>query len=54
MKKQESYLDWELQFRRKSSKANRPKSVKKKVNSIGILKEEFIKILANWKKKNNI
>ena len=54
VKERESYYDWELQFRTKSTKANRPKAEKKKVNTIGMLKEEFIKILANWKKKNNI
>jgi len=49
-----SFYEWESQFKTNSTEANRHKSKKKKVNSIGILKEEFIKILANWKKKNNI
>ena len=54
VKEPESYYDWELQLKTNSTKANRRRSDKKKVNTIGILKEEFIKILANWKEKNNI
>ena len=54
MKEPDSFFDWENQFRPKSSKANRLRLEKKKVNTIGLLKEEFVKILTNWKKKNNI
>jgi len=54
VKELESFYDWEKQFKPKSTRGNRLKSERKKVNSIGILKEEFTKILANWKEKNNI
>lgn len=54
MKEPGSYFDWESQLKVNPTKANRLKSEKKKVNSIGILKEEFTKILASWKEKNKI
>jgi len=49
-----SYYEWESQLKVDPTKANRSKSEKKKVNTIGILKDKFIKILAKWKKLNNI
>ena len=54
VKESGSYHDWELQFRTNSTKANRNKSEKKKVNTIGILKDEFTKFLGSWRKKNDI
>jgi len=44
VKEPESFYDWEKQYRPNSSRANRLRSEKKKVNSIGLLKEEFVKI----------
>jgi len=54
VKEHESFYDWESQYKINPKKAIRPKSEKKRVNNIGLLKEEFEIFLSNWKKKNNL
>ncbi|MHA1688787.1 MAG: hypothetical protein ACTSUN_05545 [Promethearchaeota archaeon] len=53
-----SYLDWELNFRKKTLK-NKGKILnnsipkdRENINSIGILESEFKKFMKEWKEKN--
>ena len=54
----DSYLDWELSFRKKGDQPRSSYSKKtnsylhKEVNSLGISKNEFKKFMENWKTKN--
>ncbi len=58
MSRTDSYLDWELSFRKKG---DQPRSsyrkkinshLNKDVNSLGIRKNKFKEFMENWKTKN--
>ncbi len=52
MEKSKSYLDWELQFRKKTVKSALPKPITKKLNSLGIVADEFGSFLKEWANEN--
>ena len=52
MEKSPSYLDWELQFRKRSKKTSLSKPNGKKINSLGIPANEFRVFLKKWESKN--
>jgi len=52
MEKSPSYLDWELQFKKKSKKASLSNPQGKKINSLGIPADEFKSFLKKWAAKN--
>jgi len=52
MEKSPSYLDWELQFKKKSKKASLSTVKGKKINSLGIPADEFKSFLKKWAAKN--
>ncbi len=46
-----SYYDWQQEFK-KTSKAQKPRSLKKNKNSIGLSEGFFRDYVSKWKKKN--
>ena len=52
MERPSSYLDWELQFKKKSKKASLSKPKGENVNSLGIPADEFKSFLKKWAAKN--
>ncbi|MHA1291644.1 MAG: hypothetical protein ACTSQJ_03125 [Promethearchaeota archaeon] len=54
MSKALSFFEWELNFRSKSHSFSNFKKKEVKVNSLGILEEDFKKYLEKWKERNNL
>ena len=52
MEKSPSFLDWELQFKKKLNKTSLSKPLGEKVNSLGIPADEFKSFLKKWAAKN--
>ena len=52
MEKSPSYLDWELQFKKKSKKTPLSKPKGENINSLGIPADEFKSFLKKWATKN--
>ena len=51
MGKAESFLDWELSFKKKDV-SNKDKDEKNYKNSLGIQEQTFREFLKKWKEKN--
>jgi hypothetical protein len=52
MENSPSYLDWELQFKKKSKKVSLSTPKGEKLNSLGIPSDEFSSFLKKWTSKN--
>jgi len=52
MEKSPSFLDWELQFKKKSKNGSLSELKGENVNSLGIPADEFRSFLKKWATKN--
>ncbi len=52
MSKSNSYLDWELTFRKDHPSTNNVKKEQDTINSIGIPTSKYKKFIKEWREKN--